>query len=270
MLTSRNWLILVAWALLVGSTARARDETDVERSATTLLEEISSNPKSGIAPEVLREARGIMIMPHYVETQLGVGREKGRGVCLLRDDKGNWEKPIPVNISGLSFGVEAGRKVADRVVIYRTRKAAESDSMSSFMMGASFEFYRRHKDSRHKFSGPRSDIFATKDRLVYSRSHGILVGATIFGSQKSVQTPKSQESKPSPKPNEAKEKTQVAPEVSTIDRTELDFSSLEANRLVRQLTSMTTAPPIVAAGPATSDPNVSQTAGATPPKPSGR
>ena len=56
--------------------------------ATRLLEEISSNPDSGIPMEFLRDAKGILVMPGVVETQVGVGGMRGRGVFVpMTDDE---------------------------------------------------------------------------------------------------------------------------------------------------------------------------------------
>ena len=66
---ARTRLGLVLCLILVtGWSSRAADDKAVMDRATKLLEEISSDPKSGIPPQFLREARGIMIWPHLVET----------------------------------------------------------------------------------------------------------------------------------------------------------------------------------------------------------
>ena len=131
--------LILALLLTVASSARAADEAAVVKEAAGLLEQIASDPESGIPAQSLREACGILIMPHIVETRLGMGRKRGHGIFLSRDEHGEWNHTEPVEISGVSVGAEAGREVTDMVMIYRTRKAAEKYGETSGSLALGLE-----------------------------------------------------------------------------------------------------------------------------------
>ena len=137
MIIARRWRLAVALTLAIGSSAQAADKADVVASATKLLEEISSNPDSGIPPKFLQQAKGILIMPHFVENQLGVGTKRGHGVFLRRNKKGEWSSPERAEIVEVSVGAEAGRLVTDKVIIYRTQKAADQFTWDSYGLSIS-------------------------------------------------------------------------------------------------------------------------------------
>ena len=103
---------LVFALLLTGAQCvRAEDEPSIVKQAARLLEQIASDPESGIPAKCLREASGILIMPHVVDKRLGLGRKRGQGIFLSRNAHGEWGEPQPVAVSGISAGAELGREV---------------------------------------------------------------------------------------------------------------------------------------------------------------
>jgi lipid-binding SYLF domain-containing protein len=269
MIIKRRWGFTFALILAVGSSAQATDETTVVLRATKLLEEISSNPESGIPPRFLLEAKGIMIMPQVVENQLGVGRKKGHGVFLRRNEKGAWGNPEPVVISGVSVGAEAGREVTDIVMIYRNQKAADDHAEQSFSFGLILHIFGS-MNHKHKFSGPEANSETKKEVLTYMRKRGILVGATIRAEHKWAFSLKPVELKPpaiaDQKSADAKVTVKVTkPDASAPDaKAKIAVDSPEVGRLKTVLTAMTTPPPAQIAETGTKDPKVSPTSGAKP------
>ncbi len=266
MITRPRWALALALIFGGGAAARAADQADVARGATKLLEEISRDPDSGIPPQFLHEAKAIMIVPHMVETQLGVGLRKGHGVFLARDGKGEWGQPEPVALSKISAGPEAGREVTDLVVIYRTQKAVDRDSGRSLSLGLSFRVAGSLKP-RHKFDGPKFDGKVEKEVLTYTRKSGILVGVRIIGGRMSV-TPSAPP--PSKTPSEADQPpadggARVASGTTKGDPPAPAAEAPEAGRLREVLTAMTSPPAPQVAGPGKTDPKLSPAVAAKPP-----
>ncbi len=255
--------------LAVGSTAHAGDESAVENRATQLLKEITADPDSGIPLQVLRDAQGILIVPHIVENQLGVGMTRGRGVYLLRNEQGDWGKPLPVKIGGMSVGAEAGRRVTDLVVIFQTRKAAELNVAQGVTFEASFEVYGNlrgpHKFRKRKGLGPLLDNFAPlnqKDVLCFARKSGMIIGAKVQASQRSALSVVPHDSKAAPDAQ-----TTVAAQPVKNSKPIAEMSTPETVRLLAELTALTAKPAVVAGGPV--DSRLSQ-ASATASAPTGR
>lgn len=269
MITKQRRGFTLALILAVGSSAQAADETAVVRRATKLLEEISSNPESGIPPRFLQEAKAIVIVPHIVENQLGVGRRKGRGVFLLRNEKGEWGNPDPVTISGLSLGVKAGRMVTDMVLIYRTKKAVDRRTKDPFTLslalGATVSLH-----FAAQFSGPDPDSATKKDVLIYEQKRGALVGAMIGGEVESYPSRTPLESKAPPAADQTATSTDTKATVKVTKRdapvpnakAKLFGDPPEVARLKTVLTTLTSPPPAQIAETSRKDPNVRPASGA--------
>ena len=71
------------------------NEFAIVKEAACLLEQIATDPESGMPVQSLREAAGILIIPHIVDTRLGMGRKRGHSVFLSQDDHGEWGHPEP-------------------------------------------------------------------------------------------------------------------------------------------------------------------------------
>lgn len=272
MLTSPRSGFVLILLLSVVSSARAADDTANVQRATSLIEEIANDPKSGIPLAELRSARGILIMPGIVETQVGVGRTKGRGVFLLRDDHGEWGDPEPVTISGLDAGPAAGRVSTDLVAIYRTRKATDHRVHPGFIltMGPKIQTQLRHKKTfRIEFSELYQDLFSFKDVLVFTRRHGLLLGAGITTRHLHGSSAPSADVKTPPSADRRHADAalpQGAPPAAaaTQARTSPRTDSPETGRLKALLATMTTPPPDQIAKTATEDPKVRPVSGTTP------
>ena len=209
-----------------------------------------------------------MIMPGLVETQLGVGRKKGHGVFLSRNEKGEWGNPEPFEISGVSVGAVAGRYVTDRVLIYRTQKAADKHGVSSLSLGLSMQASGSLKH-KNKLSGPEPDSKTKRDILTYERHRGILVGAAISGEHKWSRSPAPVALKTPPTTDrnvaDGKDKVKVTLDASATEaKAKQSGDSPEVARLKTVLTAMTTHPPARIAETGTKDLNVSPASGAKP------
>jgi lipid-binding SYLF domain-containing protein len=173
--------LVFALLLTLALPVRAADEAVVVKEAAVLLEQIASDPEIGIPHQSPREASCILIMPHVVETRLGMGRKRGCGLFLSRDEHGDWGDPEPVEISSVSAGAEVGRQTTDTVIIFRTCKAAEKFGETprklTLSVGAVVSLRRRHR-----FEGPSSD--SDEEVLVYEQYRGLRVGAAISGERR--------------------------------------------------------------------------------------
>ncbi len=260
--------LIVVLILTVASSAHAADDTAVVKQAARLLEEISSNPESGIPKQHLREASGIMIIPHIVETELGVGRKRGHGIFLSRDENGEWVHPEPVEVSGVSLGAQAGRKVTDMVIIYSTREEAARYGKNRVSLALTVGAYAGLR-SNNRFRGPWFDSKSNKDILVYVRHRGLVVGARLSNERRwgPSFSPADPTTAPEagPKVAEAKVKARVNLDASASEARGRRMSeSPDMARLRAVLTEMTKPAPVrVAQG--TKDVKVNPASGARSP-----
>jgi len=187
-------------------------------------------------------------------------------VFLSRDEKGEWGHPEIVRISGISVGAEAGRRVTDTVMIYRTQAAVAKQDHPSLSLSLHM---RRYVSPRQKkgFVGRGPDSKRTGDPLVFTREHGVLVGAAIGGERRWVSSPATPGALPgptrAPKALEGHAGAGDKPDTRTAHvEARRAGDSPEVDRLKKVLATMTSPAPARVVGSKSRDSKVSRT-GAT-------
>jgi|HigsolmetaAR203D_1030402.scaffolds.fasta_scaffold00943_16 lipid-binding SYLF domain-containing protein len=149
----------------------------VDRAVNTIAE-ARTDAAFGNAPDLLRRARAVLIVPSLVKGGFIVGGEGGRGVMLARND-GSWSYPAFYTLASGSLGLQAGVQTAELVM---------------FLM--SDEAYQALLDDQLKFGGQASLAVATigsgvqgattpqldADIVIWSKAQGAFAGLTLEGS----------------------------------------------------------------------------------------
>ncbi len=75
----------------------------------------------------LKRAKAIMIIPTSIKGGFIFGAEGGSGVMLARDEKNNkWSCPAFYSMRSVSFGLQAGARVAEIILLIMTEKAVNA------------------------------------------------------------------------------------------------------------------------------------------------
>jgi lipid-binding SYLF domain-containing protein len=93
--------------------------------STAVYNELLATPDRGVPQELLEHCRCIAVLPGTLKAALGFGARHGSGVMTCRTGKG-WSAPAFVNISGGSFGLQAGAESTDLVLFFMTDRGARS------------------------------------------------------------------------------------------------------------------------------------------------
>src|SRR5207253_1884276 len=111
------------------------------------------------------------------------GARYGRGIVMVRDERGYWRPPAFVTLAGGSFGWQIGLQVTDIVLVFKTRSSVDGLMRGKFTLGA----------DAAAAAGPvgREAAAATDAELraeiyTYSRSRGLFAGVSLDGSVLSV------------------------------------------------------------------------------------
>ncbi|HTV52570.1 MAG TPA: lipid-binding SYLF domain-containing protein [Steroidobacteraceae bacterium] len=80
------------------------------------------------AAQLLQRARGILVIPHYVEAAALVGGAGGTGVLLLQHD-GQWSNPAFYRVGGASIGLQAGGAAGPVCLLLMNEKAVDAFEM---------------------------------------------------------------------------------------------------------------------------------------------
>jgi lipid-binding SYLF domain-containing protein len=142
--------------------------------AVLVVYQMSADPEIA---QLLSQARGVFIVPDYVQAGAVVGGEGGEGVALLRSDSqsgGEWSPPAFFNIGGVTVGAELGVEAGSIAMLLMSEEAAQvfRSEDSDFSLDASAGL------TIVDFSA-RVQAETTEDVVVWSDTEGAFAGATI-------------------------------------------------------------------------------------------
>lgn len=192
--TNKNWaivvLVLAASFCFTAITVNAQDAKSSKeikkqqkeglnevREASKVFREIMNVPDKAIPRELLERAEAIGVFPNVVKAGFIIGGRGGDGV-VARKTKNGWSSPVFYNIGGASFGAQIGAKKTDYIMLFMNEGALQDllDDKVEFEGNLSFA---AGPVGRTVAAGTNATLEA--GILVYSRSKGLFVGATIGG-----------------------------------------------------------------------------------------
>ncbi|MCZ8131767.1 MAG: lipid-binding SYLF domain-containing protein [Steroidobacteraceae bacterium] len=151
--------------------------------ATAVLQEGTRMRDQAIPDWLLRRAYGVAVFPNVVKVGLGIGGRGGRGVLVVRDDRGRWSNPAFVTLAGGSFGWQAGIQESDIVLVFTTRKSVEGITGGKFTLGADASV--AVGPVGRQVSGS-TDVTLDAEVYSYSRARGLFGGIAIDGTVISI------------------------------------------------------------------------------------
>ena len=139
------------------------------------LESLQQTPGRAIPAEVLREAKGLVILR---ETRAGliVGARRGTGVVLFKED-GKWTAPRFLSAREGSLGLQAGWQKATFFHLLMTEAAVAALRAENFRFGVGLRVTSgpRSVGDEAKTQSPGADI------LVYADTGGLFGGVALEG-----------------------------------------------------------------------------------------
>jgi len=147
------------------------------REATQVFRKIMSVPDKAIPQELLEKAEAIGVFPSVVKAGFIVGGRGGDGVVARRTPNG-WSAPVFYNIGGASFGAQIGVKKTDYVMLFMNEGALREllDDNLAFEGNVSFA-----AGPIGRTLGAATNPTLDSGILVWSRSKGAFIGASIGG-----------------------------------------------------------------------------------------
>ncbi len=115
--------------------APAGEQTDLLNRAATTAQHMQQDPAFERARAMLRQAKGVLIVPSLVKGGFIFGAEGGNGVLLQRNGNG-WSAPAFYTLASASFGFQAGLEQAEVVMLIMSDRALEAVKRSEFKVGA--------------------------------------------------------------------------------------------------------------------------------------
>jgi lipid-binding SYLF domain-containing protein len=158
------------------------------REATKVFRKIMSVPDKAIPQELLEKAEAIGVFPGVVKAGFIVGGRGGDGVVARRTPNG-WSAPVFYNIGGASFGAQIGVKKTDYIMLFMNEGALREllDDNLAFEGNVSFA-----AGPIGRTLGAATNATLDSGILIWSRSKGAFIGASIGGAVLTADNSKNQ------------------------------------------------------------------------------
>ncbi len=155
-----------------------KKETKVVRTAHEVIEEILAIPEKGIPPSLLENAHGIAVIPGVIKVGFVVGGRHGRGVLLIREDRGGFSNPVFVSITGGSVGWQIGAQSTDVILVFKSGKSVEGIMKGKFTLGGDAAVAAGPVG---RSAEAATDVQLKAEIYSYSRSRGLFAGISVAG-----------------------------------------------------------------------------------------
>lgn len=170
---------LVAPALnAAASTPEVKRSTLIERLDTceAILQDLQSSTKTAIPAEVLRRAQGIVIV-NQVQAGLLFSIKDGYAVAMVRRPNGKWSVPVFLRAGEASFGLQAGVKAVNTVLVLMDTETSRLLLKSRFNFGADAKAQAGIRGGERE--AVTKQILDGAKVLAYSLQEGYYLGAAI-------------------------------------------------------------------------------------------
>ncbi len=189
MFYSGRMILLVAMMVSMAGISVAGD--DVKKTGKVIAESIRvveallSAEKAMIAPPLVHHAAGIAIFPGVVKAGFLLGGEVGDGLILRHDPHSDiWYGPAFYRISSISFGLQAGVKGSDVLLVIRSERGMDGLLKNEVTLGADMSVAAGPAGQGAGQSA--TDKKMNAEVLSYSKSVGVFGGVALEGAKISV------------------------------------------------------------------------------------
>lgn len=163
--------------------ARAADDDKTKVAARLaagglVLDEIMATPDKAIPGGILAGASCVVVIPSFKKGAFVVGAQYGQGVASCRTKSGKWSAPVCVQLTGGSFGFQAGGQETDLVLIAMNQQGLQSMLKNKVKLGADAAA-SAGPVGRNAQAG--TDWKLNAEFLSYSRSKGLFAGIDLDG-----------------------------------------------------------------------------------------
>src|SRR5580692_6296140 len=170
-------------ALTMSITVAASAATEIQKlderieAAHLVLHELMDTPDKGIPDDIAAKATCVAVVPGFKKGAFIVGGQYGQRVVTCRTGHG-WSAPAFIQLSGASFGLQAGGQSTDLVLVGTTHDAFERLLHDKIKLGgdASVAAGPVGRDSQASTTETANAAF-----LTYSRNKGIFAGVDLTG-----------------------------------------------------------------------------------------
>ena len=170
-------------ALTMSITVAASAATDIQKlddrieAAHQVLHELMDTPDKGIPNDIAAKATCVAVVPSFKKGAFIVGAQYGQGVVTCRTGHG-WSAPAFIQLTGASFGLQAGGQATDLVLVGTTRDAFQRLLHDKVKLGGDASVAAGPVG---RSTSANTTEIANAAFLTYSRNKGIFAGVDLTG-----------------------------------------------------------------------------------------
>lgn len=97
-----------------------RDAQQLINAAVKTIQTMKANPRMR---RLMRQAKGVLIVPRFGRGAFLVGAKGGEGLLLMHKPDGSWSDPVFYSLGGLSIGAQIGGEYGEAAYLLMTRQA---------------------------------------------------------------------------------------------------------------------------------------------------
>src|ERR1017187_2614642 len=146
-------------------------------AATAVMNEIMATPDKGIPRGILAGASCVTVIPAFKKGAFVVGAQYGQGVATCRTGTG-WSAPVFIQMTGASFGLQAGGQSTDLVLIGLNHRSMDDLLKDKVKLGGDAAVAAGPVGRN---SQAATTELANAEFLSYSRSRGLFAGVDLNG-----------------------------------------------------------------------------------------
>jgi SH3 domain-containing YSC84-like protein 1 len=146
-------------------------------AAHAVLHELMDTPDKGIPDDIASKATCVAVIPSFKKGAFVVGGQYGQGVLSCRTAHG-WSAPVFIQMTGASFGLQAGGQATDLVLVATNRDGFQRLLKDKVKLGGDAAVAAGPVGRNTQAS---TTELANAAFLSYSRSRGIFAGVDLTG-----------------------------------------------------------------------------------------
>ena len=146
-------------------------------AAHAVLHELMDTPDKGVPDDIAAKATCVAVIPSFKKGAFVVGGQYGQGVLSCRTAHG-WSAPVFIQMTGASFGLQAGGQATDLVLVATNRDGFQRLLKDKVKLGGDAAVAAGPVGRNTQAS---TTELANAAFLSYSRSRGIFAGIDLTG-----------------------------------------------------------------------------------------
>jgi len=173
-------VLVVCVCILATNVANAADLqklNDRIEAGHAVLHELMGTPDKGIPEDIASKATCVAVIPGFKEGAFVVGAQYGQGILTCRTGHG-WSAPVFIQMTGASFGLQAGGQSTDLVLVAINHDGFQHLLKDKVKLGGDAAVAAGPLGRNSQAS---TTELANAAFLSYSRSKGIFAGIDLTG-----------------------------------------------------------------------------------------